>query len=117
VRSCGGVRRSLGRSRRRRNGGPDRPSHEPGHAPDYAGTTAAGAGAVWVVNYKAGTISRIDPRALRVRSARVGASPFDVIVAYGRVWVTAWEDGLLVEVDPGSYGCSGASRSGRSPWG
>ena len=26
--------------------------------------------------------------------------PFDVLVAFGRVWVTAWEDGTLIEVDP-----------------
>ena len=28
--------------------------------------------------------------------------PFDVAAAFGRVWVTAWEAGKLVEVDPRS---------------
>ena len=61
-----------------------------------------GFGALWVVNYDRDTLSRVDPRTGRVRSIRVGASPFDVAAAFGRVWVTAWEAGKLVEVDPRS---------------
>jgi streptogramin lyase len=47
-------------------------------------------------------LARVDPRTTRVRTARVGATPFDVLAAYGRIWVTAWEAGTLVEVDPHS---------------
>jgi streptogramin lyase len=63
-------------------------------------SVAAGAGAVWVVNYKANALLRVDAQTLRIRTVRVDATPFDVLVAFGRVWVTAWEDGLLDEVDP-----------------
>jgi streptogramin lyase len=59
-----------------------------------------GFGALWVVNYKTGALTRVDPRSGRVRSVRVGGTPFDVAAAFGRVWVTAWEAGRLVEVDP-----------------
>ena len=59
-----------------------------------------GFGALWVVNYETGMLARVDPRSGRVRSVRVGGTPFDVAAAFGRVWVTAWEAGKLVEVDP-----------------
>jgi len=52
-----------------------------------------------VENYKRGTLVRVDPRTGRSRSVRVGATPFDVLAAYGRIWVTAWEAGKLVEID------------------
>ena len=40
--------------------------------------------------------------AQRAGAARitVGATPFDVLVAFERVWVTAWEDGKLAVVNP-----------------
>ena len=59
---------------------------------------AASANALWIANYKRGLI-RVTPRG-RVRRIAVGSTPFDVLVAYGRVWVTAWEDGKLAAVDP-----------------
>ena len=62
---------------------------------------ATGAGAVWVVNYRTSTLARVDPRTLRARFARVDAVPFDVLAAFGRIWVTAWEAGItLDELDP-----------------
>jgi DNA-binding beta-propeller fold protein YncE len=59
---------------------------------------SAGAGALWIANYKQGLI-RVLPGG-RIRKIEVGGVPFDVLVAYGRVWVTAWEDGKLTVVDP-----------------
>jgi streptogramin lyase len=70
------------------------------HLGKGACSVAAAAGAVWVVNYKTNALFRLDPRTLRTRSAPVDATPFDVLVAFGRVWVTAWDDGILDEVDP-----------------
>jgi streptogramin lyase len=35
-----------------------------------------------------------------VRRVSVGAGPFDVLAAFGRIWVTAWEDGKLAVVNP-----------------
>ncbi len=34
------------------------------------------------------------------RTISVGAVPFDVLVAFDRVWVTAWEEGKLAVVNP-----------------
>jgi DNA-binding beta-propeller fold protein YncE len=59
---------------------------------------AAGAGALWIANYKEGLV-RVLPGG-RVKRIEVGAAPFDVLVAYQRVWVTAWEDGKVVALDP-----------------
>jgi streptogramin lyase len=58
----------------------------------------AGAGALWIANYKQGLI-RVLPTG-RVKRLRVGAVPFDVLVAFDRVWVTAWGAGEVVLVDP-----------------
>jgi len=59
---------------------------------------AAGRNALWIANYKRG-LTRVTPRG-RVKTIDVGATPFDVLVAYGRVWVSAWESGELAVVDP-----------------
>ena len=59
---------------------------------------AASRNALWIANYKRG-LTRVTPRG-RVKTIDVGATPFDVLVAYGRVWVSAWEAGELAVVDP-----------------
>jgi streptogramin lyase len=59
---------------------------------------AAGAGALWIANYKRGLV-RVLPSG-KVKRIDVGAVPFDVLVAYQRVWVSAWEGGTLAVVDP-----------------
>jgi streptogramin lyase len=59
-----------------------------------------GYGALWAVNYKRHSLTRVNPASGRTRSVRVGAVPFDVLAAFGRVWVTAWEGARLVEVNP-----------------
>jgi streptogramin lyase len=59
---------------------------------------AASAHALWIANYKRGLL-RVTPSG-GVRRINVGAAPFDVIVAYKRVWVTAWGAGRLAVVEP-----------------
>ena len=59
-----------------------------------------GYGALWVENYERGTLTRVEPGSGRIRSVRVGATPFAILPAYGRIWVTMWEAGTLVEVEP-----------------
>ena len=50
---------------------------------------ATGAGAVWVANSGDGTVSRVDPETGDVvATITVGASPQDILVAGGLVWVT-----------------------------
>jgi streptogramin lyase len=63
-------------------------------------SVTAGAGALWVTNYARSTVVRVDLRTGRIRSVAVDAVPFDVLVAFGRLWVTAWEAGKLDEIDP-----------------
>jgi YVTN family beta-propeller protein len=58
----------------------------------------ADAHALWIANYKGGLV-RVTPRG-RVKRIVVGASPDNVLVAFGRVWVTTWGDGKLAVVDP-----------------
>jgi streptogramin lyase len=56
-------------------------------------------GSLWIANYKRGLI-RVLPRSGRVRRISVGAMPFDVLAAFHRIWVTAWENGELAVVNP-----------------
>ncbi len=58
----------------------------------------ADARALWIANYKGGLV-RVTPRG-RVQSIAVGATPDNVLAAFGRVWVTTWGAGKLSVVDP-----------------
>ena len=73
--------------------------------------------ALWVINYGTGSLTRVDPSTFRTRSVRVGGVPFDVLAAHGRVWVTAWEAGRLVEIDPRSLRVVRRTRIGPRPTG
>jgi YVTN family beta-propeller protein len=70
-----------------RGGLPPTPERIPvGHGPT---DVAVGSGAVWVVNAKDGTVSRIDPMKNRVvRTINVGNAPQRVAAGLGRIWVT-----------------------------
>jgi hypothetical protein len=49
---------------------------------------ATGAGSVWVANTQGGTVSQVDPSALRVvHTFHVGGDPLSIGVADGRVFV------------------------------
>jgi streptogramin lyase len=80
-------------------------------------SVAGGSGAIWAVNYKRDSLTRVDPASGRVRSVRVGASPFDVVCAFGRVWVTSWEAGVLSELEPHSLRIVRRIRIGPRPTG
>jgi len=62
---------------------------------------AAGAGAVWVAGYNAGTVSRVDPatRAV-VETIPVGTTPAGLAVGAGAVWVTNNYAQTVSRVDP-----------------
>src|ERR1043166_4339770 len=51
-------------------------------------SVTSGFGAVWVINYKRDSLTRVDPGSGRTRSVHVGATPFDVLAAFGHIWVT-----------------------------
>jgi YVTN family beta-propeller protein len=49
----------------------------------------AGAGALWVTNYDAGTVVRVDPTSGTVTSTiKVGGHPFGIAFGDNRIWVT-----------------------------
>ena len=68
----------------------------------------SGAGAVWVANSGDGTVSRLDPRSGDVTDTiAVGASPQDVVVADGRVWVSVRPRTRDVQEREGRHGDGG----------
>ena len=62
---------------------------------------AADTRALWIANYKSDLV-RVTPRG-RVKRIAVGETPDGVLIAYGRVWVTAWGAGKLAVVDPRTF--------------
>jgi len=61
----------------------------------------AGAGALWVVSYNAGAVSRIDPAAHAVvQTIQVGANPSGLAVGARAVWVTNSSSGTVSRIDP-----------------
>ncbi|HEX2103772.1 MAG TPA: protein kinase [Solirubrobacteraceae bacterium] len=66
---------------------------------------AAGAGALWVINTTAGTVTRVSTRSSRPHVGRplhVGDGTSDIAVAFGSVWITNSGSGTLVRLDPSS---------------
>jgi DNA-binding SARP family transcriptional activator/DNA-binding beta-propeller fold protein YncE len=62
---------------------------------------AVGAGAVWVANADAGTVSRVDPRTRRVvETIGTGAAASDIAVGGGAVWLASGSEGVLLRIDP-----------------
>ena len=62
----------------------------------------AGAGWVWVANALDGTVSRIDPRSLDVRTIDVGGAPIGLAYGAESVWVANSEAREIAEIDPES---------------
>jgi class 3 adenylate cyclase/streptogramin lyase len=57
--------------------------------PDPPSALAFGAGGVWVVSAASGTVTRVDPEAMKVvKTITIGHRPQGVAVAEGLVWVT-----------------------------
>jgi len=69
---------------------------------DTPTAVADGAGAVWVLNANAGTVSEIDPQKRTVLATfPAGAAPTDLTVGSGAVWV-ATSSFTLLQIDPGT---------------
>jgi DNA-binding beta-propeller fold protein YncE/predicted Ser/Thr protein kinase len=65
---------------------------------------AAGDGEVWATSAPDGTLSKIDPKTLKVAGppVRVGSGVSGVAVGEGSVWVSNPGEGRVLRVDPGS---------------
>jgi YVTN family beta-propeller protein len=69
-----------------------------------AGGVALGERAVWVVNELDGTLLKLDPVTLSIRSAPVGSQPVAVAVGEGSVWVANALDRTIWRIDPVTLG-------------
>jgi len=83
-----------------------------GNAPS---AIAAGAGSLWVTNSADGTVTRIDPTTLLVRTIPVGHGPVAVVVNPAGVWVANAGDNTVVRVDPGTNAVAGTTPVGDGP--
>ncbi len=62
---------------------------------------AVGAGAYWITNADADTVSRIDPASdVVIQTIPVGSSPSGITIGDGAVWVANSLDGTVSRIDP-----------------
>jgi serine/threonine-protein kinase len=85
----------------------------------FAGTMAAGEGAVWVVagGEVADTVFRVDPSTGDVSTVALGAPGADIVTGSGSVWVTNPDDDVLFRIDPATNRIAESIRVGRIPTG
>jgi YVTN family beta-propeller protein len=77
---------------------------------------AVGKESVWTVGGPCGTLLRIDPRTMNVRSRiDVGIKPSTITVGEGAVWAAG--DGVVVRIDARTNELAGEWRVSRGPWG
>ncbi len=83
-----------------------------------AGPTAiaVGAGAVWVTDSEANTVTRIDPTGLST-PVPVGHGPSGIVVGAGGVWVADTLDDAIVRIDPSTRAVTAMIPVGRAPTG
>jgi peptide/nickel transport system substrate-binding protein len=92
-------------------GGGARRRIDPGTSPTGI---AAGAGALWLPNAYADTVTRLDPTGLRT-SIPVGRSPAAVAFGLGSLWVVDALDDMLVRIDPATQAVVDTFPVGRFP--
>jgi YVTN family beta-propeller protein len=83
-----------------------------------AGPTAVavGAGAVWVTDSDANTVTRIDPTGL-VTPIPVGHGPSAIAIGAGGIWVADTLDDTVVRIDPSTRAVTNMITVGRAPTG
>ena len=59
---------------------------------------AYGAGSIWVEDYTASAVTRIDITTAKTTTITVGASPYDVTFAGSSAWVTNYGDGTVTRI-------------------
>jgi streptogramin lyase len=71
----------------------------------------------WVTRDRAGVLVRVDLTTGRRQSFDVGASPFDVILAFGASWVTSFEAGTVARIDVATRKLTRVYKDGPNPAG
>src|SRR3954471_13808248 len=60
-----------------------------------------GAGSMWIEDTSTSTVSRVSvTTGKRIKSIKVGFTPYDTTFAYGSAWTTAYTQGELERIDP-----------------
>ena len=78
---------------------------------------AVGGHAVWLTASSEGTLWRVDPERLRVRTIDVGVGADSVAVGAGAVWVANSVDGIVTRIDPASNRVIARIKVGGAPRG
>ncbi len=79
---------------------------------------AAADDAIWVVRTNRDDVLRVDPVSLRVvATIPVGHEPSDVLVAFGRAWVSNRADRTASEIDPSRNAVAATITTGAGPLG
>jgi len=73
--------------------------------------------AAWVTRDRAGELVRVDLRTGRLQRFDIGAEPFDVILAFGAIWVTGFDVGTVTRIDPVARRVTRVYRDGPHPAG
>ncbi len=83
---------------------------------DSEGGIVAGAGAVWMMTSKNGTLSKINPATNQiVKNIPIDSGSFVVSATPQAVWITSTAHGILIRVDPQTNQVVARIRTGPSP--
>jgi YVTN family beta-propeller protein len=89
---------------------------EPIEIPGNPNAIALGPGVVWVAEYSANLVRRIDPDSRRIAATvPVGSGPIAIVVAPDAVWVANQNDGSVSRIDPRTDSVAKAISVGDSP--
>ena len=83
----------------------------------WACRLALGEHAIWVTRDRAGRLVHVDRRTGRKTSYQVGATPFDVLLANGSVWVSSYDIGTVAQIDAARRRPTRVFRDGEYPAG
>lgn len=83
---------------------------------DSEGGLTAGAGSIWMLVDRKGTLARIDPATNKaVLTIRVAPGSYTAVFGEGAVWITSTETGSLTRVDPTSNKIAATISIGKRP--
>ena len=78
---------------------------------------AAGEGAIWIADYEAAVVTRVEPRSGALREIQVPGGPGDIAIGAGAAWVSLPDDDELARIDPADGAVRDTIEVGRRPAG